>query len=337
MRVSAVIVAYDTGPPLTRCLESLAAERGRGAELEAIVVNNGSEAPEIGHAADLEFVRVLSPGENLGFAAGSNLGAESASGELLFFLNPDTVVQPGAIATLVEALTGEVAIAMPRLLLYDRPDTLNSAGCAIHISGMAWSARYGAPAASLTEPIEITYANGSVLAIRRDEFDRLGGFTPELFLYHEDLELGWRARMRGRRVVLDARADVLHDYAHGRNPRKNYFMERNRLIFVSTAYSARLLLLLAPVLLSAELGLTAVAVREGWFRDKAAGWGWCVRNAGWIRRHRRRLQRERVLRDRELARFLTPVVDPQMISVPGLVRAMNPLLRGYWAAVRRLL
>ena len=130
---------------------------------------------------------------------------------------------------------------------------------------------------------------------------------------------------------------MLHDYHHGRNPTKNYLMERNRLIFVSTAYSLRLLLLVSPVLVAAELGLLAVAAREGWFGDKLSGWRWCLANRGWIRRHRRALQNGRRVSDRELAQWLTPVVDPGMVSVPALVRAGNPLLRGYWALARRLL
>ena len=60
-------------------------------------------------------------------------------------------------------------------------------------------------------------------------------------------------------IVLNPAADVLHDYEHGRNPTKYYFMERNRIVFVASAYSLRLLLLLAPVLLVAEVGLTAVS------------------------------------------------------------------------------
>jgi hypothetical protein len=143
--------------------------------------------------------------------------------------------------------------------------------------------------------------------------------------------------MRGFRIVLDPRADVLHDYDHARNPRKNYLMERNRLVFVATAYSGRLVLLLLPVLAAAEVGLTLVALREGWLADKARGWVWFARNVGWIREHRRRIQRARTVPDRELAPFLTARIDPGMIELPGLVRAANPMLDRYWALVRRLL
>jgi GT2 family glycosyltransferase len=330
--VSVVIVAFDSGPALSRCLDSL------GGQSDVIVVNNGGEGPEIADAEGRDGVRVLRPGANVGFAAACNRGARETQGDVLLFLNPDTVVQPGAVDELARTVADDaVGAAMGRLLMLSDPATLNSRGAAIHIAGLGWSSGLGEPADTVTEQREVTYANGSVLAMRRDLFEELGGFTEELFLYHEDLELGWRARMRGARIMLNPAADVLHDYEHGRNPAKYYFMERNRLVFVASAYSGRLLLLLAPVLVLVELGVTLVSLREGWFGAKARGWGWVARNAGWIARHRRRLQSARTVPDRELARHLTAVLDPAMIELPRAVRFVNPMLERYWALVRRLL
>jgi GT2 family glycosyltransferase len=332
---SIVIVAYNSGPVLVRCLESV---RDQSGVHEVIVVNNGDPAPEIEEAAAMSSVRVLAPGANLGYAGGSSLGAREATGDVLVFLNPDTTVAPGAIDELVRALEDDsVAIAMGRLLLMDRPEVLNAAGCAIHLSGLAWSDGYGDPATSVSETRDITYANGSALAIRTELFHALGGFTDELFIYHEDLELGWRARMQGYRIVVEPKADVFHEYDYGRHGAKNYYMERNRLIFVGSAYSARMLLLLSPVLLATEVGLVALAWRQGWLRDKLAGWRWIARNASWLARHRRELQRARTVPDRELARHLTAVVDPKMISVPEVVTKANHLVSAYWRVARRLL
>jgi GT2 family glycosyltransferase len=335
MSASIVIVAYNSGPVLVRCLESL---RDEGGDHEVVVVNNGDPAPEIEATAAMPGVRVIEPAENLGYAGGSSLGAREATGDTLVFLNPDTTVAQGAIGELERALEDDsVAIAMGRLLLLDRPDVLNAAGCAIHISGLAWSDGYGEPAESVSETREITYANGSALAIRAALFRELGGFTDELFIYHEDLELGWRARMQGYRIVVEPKADVFHDYDYGRHGTKNYYMERNRLIFVGSAYSARLLLLLSPVLLATELGLVALAWRQGWLRDKVAGWRWIARNALWLARHRRALQRARTVPDRQLAAHLTAVVDPKMIFVPKAVTKANHLVSAYWRLARRLL
>lgn len=335
MRASVVIVAYNSGPTLVRCLESLSHSEPQP---EVIVVNNGDRGPEILEAEELGFVRVIEPGENLGFAGGCDLGAEHATGEVLAFLNPDTTVTPGTVAALARAVEGPaVGIAMGRLRLLDRPDTLNSAGCAIHISGLAWSDGYGDPVSSLESPREITYANGSAMAIRAALFRELGGFTSELFIYHEDLELGWRVRMRGLRVVVEPSADVFHDYEFGRNPTKNYYMERNRLIFVSSAYSGRLLLLLSPLLVATEVALAGLALRQGWFRDKAAGWKWVAKNRRWLLQHRRKLQQARTVPDRELAPYLTSVIDPRMIPLSRAIKLVNPLLSAYWAVARRLL
>src|SRR3712207_3899877 len=175
------------------------------------------------------------------------------------------------------------------------------------------------------------------MAIRKDVFERLGGFTEELFMYQEDLELGWRARLQGLRVVVSPAADVYHEYEFGRNPEKQYLLERNRLVFVLSSFSTRLLLLLSPLLVAAEAGMLALAVKEGWARDKVAGWAWLVRNGRWLRRHRRETQRLRRLRDRELARYLSPLVEPRMIDVPPPIRAANPLIAAYWRLVRRAL
>ena len=226
---------------------------------------------------------------------------------------------------------------MARLRLLDEPELLNSRGAALHISGLGWSSGHGEPAASVDGLLEIAYANGSVFAIRRSLFESLGRFTDELFIYLEDAELSWRARLAGFRVVLDPAADVFHDYEYARNPTKLYYMERNRLILVLTAFQLRTILALLPVLLAAELGMVLLAAREGWLRAKLAGWGWSLRRRAWIRAHRRETQALRRVPDRELARYLTPVVDPQMIELPGPLRVANPLMRAYWAVVRRAL
>jgi GT2 family glycosyltransferase len=328
-RAAVIVVAFRSGEALTRCLESLAGE-------DVIVVNNGPPAPEIDAAA--ERVRVVQSA-NDGFGAGCNRGARSTDAEVLVFLNPDTVVQPGAIDALARRVEDEsIGVVQARIALLDRPSTLNSSGNVVHVSGLAWPGGYDEPVASVDEVRDIGYASGAALAIRADLFRDLGGFTEELFLYQEDLELCWRARQRGLRVVVDPAADVLHDYVFGRHDRrKEYYLERNRLIFVLTAYSGRLLLLLAPVLLAAELGLALVALRQGWLREKARGWAWVARNASWVTGHRRATQALRRVPDRELARFLTPNLDPRMLDLPSGVAVLNGLVSAWWRAVRVVL
>jgi hypothetical protein len=119
--------------------------------------------------------------------------------------------------------------------------------------------------------------------------------------------------------------------------RKEYFLERNRLIFLVTAYAGRTLLLLAPVLLAVEAGVTLLALRQGWLREKAAGWRWLVRNRSWLARRRRETQALRRVPDRSLAPFLTPVLDPRMLELPAGVAAANALVSVWWRGARVVL
>jgi GT2 family glycosyltransferase len=294
-----------------------------------IVVNNGDPI-------DVAAARVLDAGGNIGFGAACNLAARETDADVLVFLNPDTVARPGAVAALAQTLEdGSIGIAQARLRLFDAPELLNSSGNIVHVTGLAWPGGYRDPAGMVRELRDIGYASGAAFAIRADVFREVGGFTERLFLYQEDLELSWRVRLRGLRVVVTPDADVLHAYELERpGRRKEYFLERNRLVFVLTAYSARLVALLAPVLLAAEAGLALLAWRQGWLREKAAGWWWLVRNAGWIAERRRATQALRRVPDRVAARHLSPRLDARMLELPPGVALADGLVAAWWRAVR---
>ena len=334
-RASAVVVAYHAGEGLGRLLDSLAGQEGLH---EVVIVDNGGGGPEIDEARGREGVQVVDAGGNVGFATGCNLGAQAAEGEVLVFLNPDTVAAPGAVAQLMRTLEDPaIGVAMARLRLLDRPELLNSSGSEVHVTGISWAGGYGEPAESVTELRDVAAPSGAAMAIRAETFRELGCFTDELFMYQEDLVLGWKARLAGFRVVVDPGADVYHDYEYGRNKTKQYLLERNRLVFLWSSYSPRLLLLLGPVLVTTELAMLGLAAKDGWLTDKVRGWGWCLRHARWLAGERRRTQRLRRVPDRELVGLLSPVISPGMIRVPRPISAANPVVAAYWRLVRRAL
>ena len=327
LKAAAIVVAYENGAELARCVDAL-----RSDGVDTVVVNNG---PPL----ELDGVHLLQGHGNIGFGAGCNLGAAATDADVLVFLNPDTVARPGAVDALARALEDEsVGVVQARLRLLDEPELLNSSGNVLHVSGLAWPGGYREPAKSLADLREIAYASGAACAIRSEVFRRLGGFTEELFLYQEDLELCWRARLAGLRIVATPAADVLHDYVFERpDRRKEYYLERNRLVFLLTAYSWRLLALLAPVLLAAELGIVLLAARQGWLREKVLGWRWLAAHASWLAGRRRETQGLRSVDDRELVPYLTPTLDPRMLNLPPTIAPANPLIAVWWRVVRALL
>lgn len=327
-----IVVAYGTSPGLLPCVASVWADEP---DWEVIVVDNGAGGEELEAVVAAGRVTVITPPKNLGFAGGCNLGAKVAHGETLVFLNPDTVVAPGSLSPLIEPLADpDVGIVTGRLRITDSPELLHAAGTVVHVSGMGWSGGFGTDADEPGGQVDVPTPCGAAMALRAETFEELGGFHDEFFLYQEDVQLGWRAQMSGRRVVYCPAADIYHDYDFARHPKKRYFMERNRIAFIGTCFSARTLLLLSPLLIATELAMLVLATRQGWLRDKLAGWVWLVRNSRKLLRRRRETQRGRRVKDRELAWLLTTVVDPGMLRVPKVVRALNPLVLAYWTVVR---
>jgi GT2 family glycosyltransferase len=232
------------------------------------------------------------------------------------------------------ALDDDVGIATGSLRLMDRPHLLNSAGNPVHYLGLSWAGGLGQPATSYDVARPVTGATGAVMALRRTTWEALGGFYEPLFAYHEDVELSLRCWQRGWSVRYVPDAVALHDYAFHRNARKMFLMERNRLLVVLTLYERRTLALLALPLAALELAVLAVAVRQGWWRQKLHGWWWLLRHQALVRSRRCDVQAVRTVGDRDLAELLTGSFSPggeSGFSAPWLLDRASST---YWSLVR---
>lgn len=334
--LSVVMLAWRDEPVLVEAVRSVLASRE--VDLEVVLVDNGCTSDALERLAPLERVRILDPGDNLGFAGGCNYGARHADGDLLAFINGDAVVEPDALARLCAVVAdpdSDAALATASVRLYDEPDVLNTAGNPVHYTGLSWAGGLGRPAGDFPLPRAVTSASGAATVCRRDRFEALGGFTEPMFAYCEDTDLSLRAWQRGWQVRYVPEAVVLHRYEFSRNPLKFYLLERNRLFMVATVFPGRLIAAVLPVLLGLELAVLAMAVKDGWAKQKVSGWWWLLRNRRLIRETRRRVRGHNTLSDREFAALLTGSLDP---SAPGLAvpAFASRLSQGYWSLARRM-
>ena len=336
--LSVLIVAWNSREELARTLPALLPELDDGDEL--IVLDNDSGDGTAEAAQELApSARILRTGRNLGFAGGCNFGAAEAGGELLVILNPDAAPLPGwGEAIRRPWLQGRGWAAWQALVADEGATKINSAGNPVHFTGIVWAGGHGEPiAAAPVAPAEVPALSGACLAIPRGTWEELGGFPERFFLYHEDVDLSLRLRLRGGTLGIEPGAVVDHDYEFGAREHKWRWLERNRLAFLVRAYPAPLLFLLAPALLATELALFAVAAQGGWWKQKlAANWEalrWLPR----LLRERKEIQSTRKVSAAEFASWLTPDLDSPFIS--GAVRSLPArlLLRTYWRAVRLLL
>ncbi|MDQ4051585.1 MAG: glycosyltransferase family 2 protein [Actinomycetota bacterium] len=332
-RLTAVMLAWRDEPLLVESVHAVLASED--VDVDVVLVDNGCTSDAVQRLATSAGVTVVDPGDNLGFAGGCNLGARHATGEFLAFVNGDAVVRPDALAHLVSALRDDVGLATASVRLYDEPDVINSAGNPVHFTGLSWAGGLGQPATSYAVEREVASASGAAMACRRERFASLGGFCEPMFAYCEDAELSLRSWQRGWKVVYVPEAVALHRYEFSRNPQKFYLLERNRLLLVLTLFGPGLLLGALLPLLALELATLGLALRDGWARQKVAGWWWLLRHAGLVRSRRRQVRSERLVSDHELARVLTGDLDVDVpgLTVPALARRAS---RGYWSIARRL-
>ncbi|HEX7746498.1 MAG TPA: glycosyltransferase family 2 protein [Micromonosporaceae bacterium] len=334
--VTAVMLAYGPEPWLVPAAR--AALASTDVDLDLVIVDNGCIGDAVDIVKGLPGVRVLRPVENAGFAGGCRLGAAEATGDYVAFVNSDAIVAPDALAkTIAVAAEEGVGAAMASIRLATDPDLINTSGNPLHFTGLSWAGGNGEPVTAHAHRRRVPALSGCCFVMRRDLWRELDGFPAEYFAYHEDTELSLRLWQRGLRPQYVPDAVVLHHYEFSRNEGKLYLVERNRLITLLTAYEARTLVVLAPVLLLTEAAMLVAALAGGWIGPKLRGWVWLWRNRGWLRGRRRVLQAQRRVPDGVIAEVMAARVTPSNVDAPPGIGVFNAIAGAYWVVARPLL
>jgi N-acetylglucosaminyl-diphospho-decaprenol L-rhamnosyltransferase len=227
-RLSVVIVNFNSGNETRECLRAVAADLA-SVEWQAIVIDNASTDGSAARIEQRPNVNVIVNAENRGFGAAINQAAHTTAAPLLWLLNPDCRVEPGAFVALLETLDRHpgCAIAAPQLLNADGSVQASARG-----EPTAWTGLFGRhgllakmfPRSSMTrrnlqsrdlvasgaESMPVDWVMGASMLIRREMFDAVGGFDERYFLYWEDADLCHRLRERGWSTRFVPRARVVH-------------------------------------------------------------------------------------------------------------------------------
>lgn len=211
--VLVVIVNWNSGENLQRCLDALAQQRVNG--FRTLVVDNGSRdgsaALAEGGLPDVDLFRV---GKNEGFARANNLAfARAVDCKWIALLNPDAYPEPDWLERLLDAAREEpdYAFFASRLLCAKDPALLDGAGDEYHISGLMWRRGHRKLAAGAYQRREEAFsACGAAALFRRDAILAAGGFDEDFFCYVEDADLAFRLRLLGHRCLYVPDAVVRH-------------------------------------------------------------------------------------------------------------------------------
>ncbi len=212
-RASIVIPVYNHFPHTLACLRALAGHPS-SATCEVIVVDDGSSDQTQAALTQVAGLRYHRRRENGGFIAACNDGAALAHGEVLVFLNNDTVPQPGWLDALLQTFDAQPDVGLVGAQLLYPDGRLQEAGGVVFADGSGWN--YGrfesAADPRFTYLRDIDYASGAAIAIPRTLFQQIGGFDTRYSpAYYEDTNLAFAVREAGRRVVYQPAARVVHD------------------------------------------------------------------------------------------------------------------------------
>jgi GT2 family glycosyltransferase len=298
--VAIVIPSWNSADLLPRCLDSVTRER----EVELTVVDNGSTDGTVELLRGRGIPYLALP-RNEGFAVAMNRGVARTRAPFVLALNADTVLEPGAIGALAKALAADPCLGgvQPRIVQLEAgrdgaggdPDAarLYSAGMALTADGRAYEIGAGEPQTGAhRQAREVFGVCGAACLLRRELFDRLGGYDETYFSFYEDVDLNVRARIDGWGFAYEPTATIWHlgnaswqEHAPRPGAWNARLVARNRI-----ATQAKFMPVSAlPRIAAVEAGSLGRAARQGRFgatvRGKLEGLGRLSRSL----RDRRRL------------------------------------------------
>ena len=264
MVVSAVVVNLDGRALLLACLKSLEralAEVPGGSEI--VVVDNGSRDGAPAAVRELfPDVRLVELAENRGFAAGVNEGISASAGEWILLLNNDTTIAAGAVTALLDEGTSRGRVgSLAAQMRFERGGAINSAGFGVDRLGVAFDHHIGeAPEESETQVTEVFGACAGATLMRRKMLEEVGGFDESFFMYLDDVDLAWRAQMRGWRCLYVPAAVVHHHHSasagHG-SAFKHEHVGRNRMRLLAKHMPTSHLVRYGPAIVAYDVAFVA--------------------------------------------------------------------------------
>ena len=263
-------------------------------------------------------VKLIQNRKNSGYCGGNNVGIKNANGEFIIILNPDTIVESNLIDELFKAhnIHGE-GLYQPKILSLEDKTILQSTGNMIHIFGFGFARDKGNQENNeIKEITKIGYAAGTCLFALKETFLKLKLFDEFLFLYHDDLDIGWRASQKEINSYIVPQTTIYHaeSYSLKWSKKKFFWLERNRRYCLMTHYSQDTLKIIRKELWITELLIWAVYFSKGYLTAKIKAELELRKNKKFIIKKQIEIENEKRVNDVELIKTF-----PDRIEIPKFV------------------
>lgn len=339
---SIILLAYNSKSDLEECIPSLESQSYKDYE---IIVMDNSPNNDVQNFVSKNYpdIKYVKNNSNIGYPAGNNNGLKYAKGKYIIVVNPDTVADNEWLNQLIKPLenNAEVAITNSKVLLYHYQDLVNTFSNYCHFTGLDFCKGLGEPSSLYSKPSEAGAISGCSFATRRDVFEEIGGFDPDFFLYMEDVDLAWRVRLAGYKILAVPSSIIYHKYELSIGAWKNYYLERNRYQMLLKNYSLKMLILIFPAILVAEIITWGHAILQGlpYIKSKLDAYWWVLTNIPGIIEKRKQIQNNRKISDKEFIELLEwRIPFEQVIKNKTLCRiadiVFNTFFKYYFQALK---
>jgi hypothetical protein len=328
--VSVIVLNYNAGKLLLNCIESI--KKSAYKNLEIIVVDNiSTDKSQKACKEKYPDIKLIQNNENFGYCEGNNIGIREAKGDYIIILNPDTIVESSWIEELISAYNkfGD-GLYQPKFFSLDEKLVLQSTGNMLHIFGFGFARDKGKISEEKMEAIEkINYASGTCLFTSKAVLDKVGLLDPFLFLYHDDLDLGWRAAQIGIDSFYVPKSIIYHaeSYALKWSAKKFYWLERNRKYCLLIHYSKETYAKMRLSLFLVDLCVWLFYLSKGFLGAKIRAELDIFRNRKAIKIRHKQLEKIKTISDKELIKnFPDKIFVPKNVSEPIFNQLFNNIL-----------
>ena len=337
--VSIIILNYNAGNLLLNCVDSVF--KSTYPNFEVLVVDNiSTDNSHVVCKKKFEKIHLIENKENLGYCEGNNVGIRNANGEFVVILNPDTIVEPNWLNHLMSAYDefGE-GLYQPKFFSLNEKHVLQSTGNMLHIFGFGFAKDKGKIDDEKMESVEkINYASGTCLFTSKIVLDKIGLLDPFLFLYHDDLDLGWRAAHIGINSFYVPKSIIYHaeSYSIKWSSKKFYWLERNRKYCLLTHYSKETYAKMRFSLFLVDLCVWLFYLSKGFLGAKIKAELDIFRNRKTIKIRHNQLEKMKIVSDKDLIeKFPDEIFVPKNVSEPVFNQLFNKILSALSKKVKK--
>ena len=329
--VSVIVLNYNAGELLLNCVESV--KKSAYKDLEIIVVDNiSTDKSQKICKEKYPDIKLIQNDENFGYCEGNNIGIREAEGDYIIILNPDTIVESNWIEELISAYNkfGE-GLYQPKHLSLNEKTVYMSAGNMLNIFGFGYAREKGNKDENQFNKIEeIGYASGTCLFTSSAVLKKVGLFDPFIFLYHDDLDLGWRASQLGIKSYYVPTSLIYHaeSYSLKWNAEKFYWLERNRKYCILTHYSKQTYSKIFPTLLAVDFFVWMFYLTKGFLWSKIKAELDIIKNRKAIKTKYEELESKKIVSDKELiTKFSDSLHVPSNVTGKNTNSIFNSVIR----------